>query len=96
VSHAIALRTTHVTPLRRAAAQAALRKSWRPGDAVAVRFFNAPTAEELDGDAYLEFDWAPAREGDRAFVRGFTLWVDAALDASQIQTAVLRALRAAR
>lgn len=92
----IALRTTRITPSRRAAALAAMRRSWRSGDAVVVRFFSAPTAEELDGDLYLEFEWAAAHEGARAFVRGFQLWLDAGLDASHISQAVPRALRAAR
>jgi hypothetical protein len=92
----IALRTTNVTPLRRGAAQAAMRSAWLPGDAVAVRFFSAPTADELDGDLYLEFEWAPARDGDRAFVRGFQVWLDASLDASEITQSVPRVLRAAR
>jgi hypothetical protein len=91
----IALRTTNVTPLRRAAAMAALRKSWRPGDAVVVKWFSAPTADELDG-LYLELEWAPAREGACAFVRGFELWLDAGLVASEISQAVPRALRVAR
>jgi hypothetical protein len=92
----IALRTTHVTPLRRASPQAALRRWWRPGDAVVIRWFTQPTPEELEDDAYVELEHVLVRAGACAFTKGFELWLDAGLDASQITQAVAHALRTAR
>jgi hypothetical protein len=92
----IALRTTRVSWLRRGAAMQALARTWQPGDPVAVVWFSAPTAEDLADDVYQEFQWAPARDGAVAFVRGFQLWLDSALTAAAMSTTVPAAVKHAR
>ena len=91
----IALRTTHVTPRRRAAAMAALSWSWRPGDAVVIRWFTPPAAGEND-DLVESCESVANAAGAEAFIVGFCLWLDARLDAAAIGHAVPLALSKAR